>query len=528
MVERRDLIKGSAAVAVALAFGLPGRALAQDKKVLKFVPQADLAMIDPHGTPAYVTRNHALMVFDTLYGVDSNNVPQPQMVETGQVSDDGLLWTLTLREGLMFHDGSAVRGADVVASLKRWMQKDGFGQALAPALEELAAPDDRTVTFKLSRPFPLLPDLLGKTASYSTGIMPERLAATDANTPLEEIIGSGPYRYVMSERIPGSLNVYKKFAEYAPRSEPADNLAGGKIANFDRIEWHTIPDPATAAAALQGGEVDWWEQPTADLIPIFEGADVTVAVKDTTGNLGLLRLNFLQPPFDNAKIREVVLKAVNQRDYMLAAVGENEALWSVPQGIFNPKSALASTDGLESFIETKNYEALKQELIDAGYKGETIVLLSTADYPVINAFGEVAADMMRKIGMTVDLQVQDWATMASRMKNKGDPASGGYHAFGNFSAGAGAMNTAAHTYLRAGATAFDGWPNIPEIEDLRTAWLSAASVEEQAEIGRKIQEVALKEVPFIPLGLFYFPTAFKSDLEGVLDTMPVFWNVDRD
>ncbi len=526
-MKRREFLVNSSAVAVALAFGIPGRALAQDKKLLKFVPQADLAVIDPHGTPAYVTRNHALMVYDTLYGVDSKNVPQPQMVEKGEVSQDGLLWTLTLREGLKFHDGSPVRGADVVASLKRWMQKDGFAQSLAPLLTELAAPDERTITFKLSKPYPLLPDLLGKMASYSTGIMPERLANTDANTAITEIVGSGPYRYVMEERVPGSLNVYEKFAAYVPRSEPADNLAGGKVAHFDRIEWHTIPDPATAAAALQAGEMDWWEQPTADLLPIFEGSDVSVGVKDKTGNLGLLRLNFLQPPFDNPKIREVVLKAVNQRDYMLAAVGEDESLWSVPQGIFNPKSSLASNVGLDTFTATKDYEALKKELIDAGYKGETIVLLSTADYPVIGAFGEVAADMMRKIGMTVDLQVQDWATMASRMKNKGDPASGGYHAFGNFSAGAGAMNTAAHTYLRSGATAFDGWPNIPAIEELRTAWLSASTIEEQAEIGRKIQEIALKEVPFIPLGLFYFPTAYRSDLEGMLDTMPVFWNVSR-
>ncbi|WP_199252699.1 ABC transporter substrate-binding protein [Chachezhania sediminis] len=527
MMRRRQFLKGTVGALGAMAALGVSAAGAQDKKVLKFVPQADLAVIDPHGTPAYVTRNHAMMVYDTLWGVDSANVPQPQMVESAETSGDGLTWTVTLRDGLMFHDDTPVRGADVAASLKRWMAKDGFGKALADVLTDLSAPDDKTVVFSLSKPFPLLPDLLGKTASYSTGIMPERLAVTDPNTPVAEIVGSGPYRYVAEERIPGSLNVYEKFEGYVPRSEPADNIAGGKVAHFDRVEWYTIPDPATAAAALQTGEVDWWEQPTPDLIPIFEGTDVDVKVKDRSGNLGLLRMNFLQPPFDNAAIREVVLKAVNQTNFMLAAVGDNEELWSVPQGIFNPASALASTEGLETFVEEKDYEALKQELVDAGYKGETIVLMSTTDYPAIQAFGEVAADMMRKIGMNVDLQVQDWATMASRMKNKGDIASGGYHAFGNFSAGAGAMNTMAHTFLRSGATAFDGWPDIPEIEDLRMAWLSAETTEEQAEIGRKIQEIALKQVPFVPLGLFYFPTAYKANLEGILETLPVFWNVDR-
>ncbi|WP_346891233.1 ABC transporter substrate-binding protein [uncultured Roseibium sp.] len=530
MKRRQFLMASAATFGVAIVPGLTGvgSAKAQSQSVLKFIPQADLAVIDPHGTPAYVTRNHAMLVYDTLYGVDANNVPQPQMIETGVQSDDGLLWTLTLRDGLKFHDGSPVRGADVVASLNRWMKKDGFAGALANVLVKLDAPDDKTIAFSLSKPFPILPDLLGKMASYSTGIMPERLALTDPNTPVEEIIGSGPYRFVMEERVPGSLNVYEKFDDYVPRSEPAENLAGGKIAHFDRIEWHTIPDPATAAAALQAGEVDWWEQPTPDLLPIFEGSDVSVEVKDRSGALGLLRMNCLQPPFNNPKIREVVLKATNQTQFMLAGVGDNEELWSVPQGFFNPKSALASTEGLDTFVETKDFDALKKELIDAGYKGETVVLLATADYPVINAFGEVAADMMRKLGMNVDLQVQDWATMASRMKNTGPVSDGGYSAFGNFSAGAGAMNPASHTYLRSGKdTAFDGWPDIPEIEVLRAAWFDARTVEEQAEIGRKIQEIALKQVPFVPLGLFYFPTAYKTNLKGILETMPVFWNVER-
>ncbi|WP_298723716.1 ABC transporter substrate-binding protein [uncultured Ferrovibrio sp.] len=527
-IKRRDFLAGStAAVGAMMVSGGSFKARAKDTKVLKFVPQADLAVLDPHGTPAYVTRNHAMLVYDTLYGVDSNNVPRPQMVKSGEPSADGKTWTLVLRDGLKFHDGSPVRGVDVVASLKRWMVKDGFAAALAAVLTDLSAPDDKTIVFKLSKPFPILPDLLGKMASFSTGIMPERLAKTDPNTPVPEIIGSGPYRYVMEKRIPGSLNVYERFEDYVPRSEPADNLAGGKIAHFDRIEWHTIPDPATAAAALMSGEIDWWEAPTPDLLPIFKGKDVKVGVKDSSGNIGLLRMNFLQPPFNNRAVREVVLKAVEQTNYMLAAVGEDKSRWSVPQGFFHPKSTLASDFGLSTFVEKKNYEALKQELKAAGYKGEKIVLMSTADFPVIGAFGEVAADMQRKIGMNVDHQVQDWATVSARMKNKGDISAGGYHIFANFVAGAGTFNTAAHTYLRAGASAFDGWPNIPAIEELRAAWLEATTVEEQREIGRKLQEICLKEVPFIPLGLFYFPTAYRSNLEGILDTFPVFWNVRR-
>lgn len=529
MKRRQFLQTGALAFGAAIAPGIVGLARAQTAGgVLKFIPQADLAVIDPHGSPAYVTRNHASLVFDTLYGVDGNNVPQPQMVDHHVIEEEGLVWRMTLREGLMFHDGTPVTAKDCAASVLRWAKRDGFAQALNAVLVELTAADDRTIVFRLSRPLAILPDMLGKMAAYWPAILPERLALTDPFQPLGEIIGSGPYRYVGGERIPGSLNVYERFEGYVPRSEPADNLAGGKVAYFDRVEWHTIPDPATAASALQAGEVDWWEQPTPDLSPIFDGTEIRVDVKDRGGNIGVLRLNFLQKPFDNPAIRRIVLRAVNQRDYMLAAIGEDETQWSVPQGYFHPAAALASDVGLDTFTEVKDYTALSQELIDAGYAGERIVLLSTADYPAINAFGEVCADMMRKLGMNVDLVVQDWATIAQRMASKADLENGGYSAYCNFVAGAGTFNTAAHTFLRSnGEGAYYGWPDIPAIEELRAAWLDAKTREEQAEIGRQIQAIALEEVPFVPLGLFYFPTAYHTNLEGMIDTYPVFWNIRR-
>ena len=530
MIRRRHFIGGAAALAgMATSPNFMRKAAAQQTpKLLKFVPQADLAVIDPLGTTAYVTRNHAMMIFDTLYGVDHNFQPKPQMVEGHTIDDDGKTWKLTLRSGLKFHDGEPVLAKDVVASLKRWSSRDTFSQALVGVLDELSAPDDRTVQFRLRKPFPLLPDLLGKIGSYSTGIMPERLAKTDPATALTEMVGSGPFRYVASERVPGSLNVYEKFQDYVPRSEPADYLSGGKVAYFDRVEWHTIPDPATAAAALQAGEVDWWEQPTPDLLPLFTGGDVKIEIKDKSGNLGLLRLNFHQKPFDNPKIRHIILSSIKQSDFMLAAAGDDPKMWRVPVGFFHPDSAMASTEGLDIFTRDVDYEKTKADLKAAGYNGERVVMMSTADYPTISALSEVAADLFRKIGLNVDLQVQDWATVSARMKNKGSLDAGGWSSICNFTAALSTYSPAAHTWLRSnGDNAFDGWPDIPEIETLRNDWFNAPDVAAQAEIGRKIQAAALEYVPYIPLGLYYLPTAYKSDLNGMLDGIPLFWNVKR-
>lgn len=530
MIRRRQFLKGSAALAGAtLAAGFGRRSYAQaSSKVLKFVPQADLAVADPFGSPAYVTRNHAMMVYDMLYAVDANFKAQPQMVEGHTTENDGKVWKLTLRGGLKFHDGEPVRGRDVAASLNRWIGQDSFSIAFKPFVDEISGADDKTVVFRLNKPFPMLPDVLGKAVPRSTGIMPERIAAADPTKPVTEIIGSGPFRYVASERVPGSLNVYEKFTDYMPRQEAPSNLAGGKIVHFDRVEWHTIPDPATAAAALQAGEVDWWEQPTPDLLPMFDGTDVTVGVKDKTGNLGILRFNHLQKPFDNPQIRRILQNVVKQSDFMLAAAGEDQAYWTAPVGIFHPDSEMANTEGLETFIKDPDLEKAKADLISAGYNGERVVIISTADFPVIAAMCEVTADLFRKVGLNVDLQVQDWATVAQRMKNKGDLESGGWSVLCNFLAGAAIYNTASHAFLRSnGDKAFDGWPNIPEIEVLREEWLSTTDLSKIPEIGRKIQHIALDQVPFVPLGLFYSPTAYRSDLTGVLDSMPLFWNVKR-
>ena len=266
-MKRRTLLQGAGAV-LAGSVAAPGLVRAASATTLRFVPYADLALLDPIITTNYVTRTHALMVFDTLYALDAAYRAQPQMVAGHTVEPDGLTWRLTLREGLRFHDGTPVLARDVVASLKRWGVRDAFGGALFSAVDELGAPSDAVVQFRLKRPFPLLPEALGKPTSFIPVIMPERLALTPPTQAVPEIVGSGPYQYVPGERVPGALNVYRRFAGYRPREGgPASFTAGPRIAHFERVEWLTIADGATAAGALRSGEIDWWEQPLVDLVP---------------------------------------------------------------------------------------------------------------------------------------------------------------------------------------------------------------------------------------------------------------------
>lgn len=253
---RRNLFAGAAGLAASSVLPAPLLAQGSRANTLRFVPQANLTALDPIWTSAIVTQMHGYHVFDTLYGMDGQLRPRPQMAEGHEVSANGLIWRIRLREGLRFHDGEPVRAADCAASLARWSKRDPFGQILAERVEEWRAADDRTLEIRLKRPFALLLDALAKPDANVPFIMPERLARTDANTQVSEMVGSGPYRFIRAEFVSGSRVVYEKFDGYRPRNEPTDGAAGAKIAHYQRIEWHILPDPATAAAALQAGEVD--------------------------------------------------------------------------------------------------------------------------------------------------------------------------------------------------------------------------------------------------------------------------------
>ncbi len=525
MITRRGFIAG-----MAPALSLPSIVRAQAASVLRFVPQADVAILDPIMSVSYVTRNHALMIFDTLYGADEHNRVQPQMVEGHLVEQDGLQWTLTLREGLRFHDGTPVLARDVVASLKRWWKRDNVGQVLAAATDELSAISDRALRFRLKVPFPMLPDALGKFGTNTAVIMPERLAMTEPTVQVTEMVGSGPYRFLPGERVPGDRLVYEKFAGYAPRQNGQTSaLAGPKLAHFDRVEWLVMPDVSTAASALQTGQIDWWEQPASDYWDLLgRHKDIALDLIDPFGSAGVIRFNFLQGPTSNVLVRRAVLAAISQKDVMTAVIGEDSKRWKDKVGYFLPGSAMASEAGLDALKEPPNREAARRLLKEAGYKGEPLVYLVPGDIATIKAQGEVVTDALIQAGFNVDMQMMDWGTVLARANNRQGPEKGGWHLVGTFTAGVGLLNPSANNFLRgSGGSAIFGWPEIPRLEELRTAWFRAPDEKAQAGICSEIQRVAFDTVPYAPTGLYFQQTAYRKNLTGVQKGLPLFYGVRR-
>jgi peptide/nickel transport system substrate-binding protein len=330
-MDRRAFLKTAAgAGATAAVGGLATPAISQRAAVraLRFVPQADLANFDPHWAFGYVVRNGAALVWDMLYGLDDKLAPQRQMVESEEMSSDGLTWTFRLRPGLKFHYGDPVRAADAVASINRWAARDLLAQRIVAIQEELTAIDDRTFKWALKRPFPKMLVALSNIATPCCFVMPARIAATDPYKQIGEHVGSGPMRFVKNEWVPGARAVFEKFPGYVPRQEPASWLAGGKRMLVDRIEWTIIADPATASAALQNGEVDWWEDPILDLVPLLrKNRNLMVDIADPLGNFGYLRMNHLYPPFNDVRARRAVMMVLSQEDYMRAYIGDDNSMW---------------------------------------------------------------------------------------------------------------------------------------------------------------------------------------------------------
>ncbi|ALM82758.1 ABC transporter substrate-binding protein [Bordetella sp. N] len=517
-------------LAMAVAQTLPVSAFAQPKpRNLKWVPQADLALLDPIFTTAQVTQNHAQLVFDTLYGLDEKLEPHPQMAEGHTVSDDKLIWTIKLRDGLKFHDDTPVRAADVVASIKRWGDRDLMGHSLMNVTKSIEVVDDRTLRITLTETFPLILHALGRQTTNMAAIMPERLAKAPSNQAIKEMVGSGPFRFVASKWISGSKVVYERFEGYVPRQAdtPASFGASPKVAHVPGVEWNIIPDAATAIAALQAGEVDGVERINNDFLGMLKEMPDIHLVKIALPGINIMRFNQLFPPFNNADIRRAVLSVVNQTEYMTAANGSSfPEYWNDKCGVFVPGCPMDSRAGMEKLTGKRDIAAAKAAIKKAGYNNERVVLLDPVDFPSHHASALVTADLFKKLGFNVDLQAVDWGTAVQRRNSQASPQEGGWSVAFTGLSGMNNLDPAGHLALRGnGKAAWFGWPDSPKLEELRNQWFKAPDVETQKKICAQIQEQVFIDVPYIPLGATYQVSAVRKQWKNFEPYMPIFYNL---
>ncbi|WP_203076885.1 ABC transporter substrate-binding protein [Falsiroseomonas ponticola] len=530
-MRRRSLLTGLAAASTA-TLGLPAApALAQGSAAttLRYMPQADVTSIDPMSTTSYGVRNHGHMCWDTLYGPDENFAIRPQLAAGHTVEDDGLRWAFTLREGVRFHDNEPVRARDAVASIQRWWARDTLGQTLRDRTESITALDDRRFEIRLKQRFGPMLEALGKPSSYACFIFPERFATVDPARPFTEVVGSGPYRWVAAERLSGARAVYQRFEGYVPNPAAPSLLGGAKLAHFERVVFNWIPDAGTAAAALQSGEIDMYEQVAPDLRGVLaRHRDVVVDRVDTGGLVAHLRFNQLHPPFDDPAIRRALLHSIQQSDFMTAIMGNDRRLWSDGIGAFPSASPLANDEGITALTSPRSTDRARDALRAAGYANTPVTVLHPTDVTNNNTLTTLLTDVMKRSGLNAESATSDWATVLQRRANQNPPGQGGWNALIVLFGGVDLANPGVHPLMRGnGRQAWFGWPTSPTLEALRDEWLAAPTLEAQRPIARRVQAAVWQDVPYIPLGQYFIDAAWRRGLTGIQKGMTLPLNVRR-
>ncbi|SEP45047.1 peptide/nickel transport system substrate-binding protein [Rhodospirillales bacterium URHD0017] len=502
---------------------------AQAQTTLKVALHSDLKIIDPIWTTALISTHHGNMVYDTLFAMNDKLQVQPQMVDKWDVSPDKLTWTFTLRDGLEWHDGKPVTGEDCVASIKRWAARDSMGQKLMGVVTELSAPDAKTIKMVLKQPYGLVLESLGKTSSNVPFMMPKEQASVDANSQLTEAIGSGPFIFKKDEWKPGEKAVYLKNPKYKPRSEPASAMSGGKVVKVDRVEWIWIGDTQTQVSALINGEVDLVEIVPPDLLPLLaKEKAVKVLATNTWGRQYSMRFNVTTKPFDNAKVRQAVLYALAQKEFLDANSG-NPDYYKECKSVFPCGSPLESTKGWEDKL-SGNIAKAKEILASSGYDGTPAVLLHQTDTAGHNNLATVAKAQLEKIGLKIDLQPMDWQTLVSRRAKKDPLDKGGWSAYFTSWGSPDVLNPVSAAFINAACDrATFGWSCDETLEKLRDAYASETDPAKQKAIAEQVQLRLLEYPTFAPLGQFTTPTAVRSNLSGVITPTPslALWNIEK-
>ena len=513
---------------VLVAGALIAAAPAAAQSTLRVVMHSDLKIVDPIWTTAYIVRNHGYLVYDTLFAMDAKGEIKPQMVDKYEVSKDQLTYTMTLRDGLVWHDGKPVTAEDCVASIKRWAAKDSMGQKMMGFVKEMQVVNPKTFRIVLSEPTGLVLGALGKPSSNVPFMMPKRVAETDPNTQISDFIGSGPFVFKKEDWKPGDKAVYVKFDKYKPRSEAPSGLAGGKVAKVDRVEWKWIPDHQTAINALLAGEVDMLESPPHDLYPVLKAdSNVRLFNANPLGNQYTFRYNVLHKPFDNPKVRQAVLHAFNHEDFLKGVIGD-PAYYKTCLSFFPCGSPMASTKALEGYLGS-NFEKSKALLKEAGYDGSPIVLLHSTDLAALTNLAPVAKSLMEKGGFKVDMQSSDWQTVVARRVKKDPANAGGWHGMLTAWVSADILNPVMTGFVNASCDkASFGWPCDETMEKLRDDFARATDPAKQKEIAEAVQVREREVVTHIHLGQYVQPMGVRKNVNGILTApVPVFWNVTK-
>jgi len=517
---------GFAAALLALA-----PSAAQAEKVLRASLNTELTVLDPIATTINATRVFAYLVWDQLVGMDNEGRYHPQMLEGWQIGDDRLTYTFKLRDGLEWSDGTPVTAEDCVASIKRWAKREPLGKRMMEAARELKPVDEKTFVLQLSKPFAFVIEALGKPGNTIPVMMPARIANSEPDKAVTEIVGSGPFIFRHNEWRPGAKAVFDRNPNYKPRSEPADGLAGGKVVKIDRVELVSVPDQSMRVAALQTGELELLEVVPFDFIGALR-ADRNITVATQRGvqqMMQILSINHVNPPFNNIAIRRALQAAVNQEEVVTSLGLPPDMYLKNCLSIYMCDAPGTTEAGTEMYrgAGTERARALLQE---AGYKNEPVVLLHAVTSALLNAPGLVYADQLKRAGFNVDVRTSDFSTIAQKRTSRATVEQGGWSLIPIVWNGIDLVNPLVNPAVSQSCNEYNpGWYCDPDQTELLRRYATAADEEVRKDLAAQLQAGFHRNVNYVLGGQYSAPAAYRSNLRGVIPfAFPVFWNIDWD
>ena len=494
--------------------------------------QGDLRSLDPIWTTANITAYHGAMIYDTLFALDEQMRPQPQMVSKWGLSDDKLTYTFELRDGLKFLTARRVTADDVVASIRRWAARDGARPAHDGAREGPVEEGRQDLRHRAEGA--LRPDLRDDGEDRDADPLHHaQEGSRDRPEPADHRIHRlGPVHLQSRRNADGSRYVYDRIPNYVPRSEPATGMAGAKSRQGRPRHLREHAGLADRACRrCKAGEIDFFEIPPIDLIDTLESdPNIKVEVLNKTGNYGIMRLNFLHPPFDKPEARQAMLYLIDQEEFMKATFGNPKYYKKCPSN-FACGTPMENDENTAWFKEAPNVNKAKELFQKAGYDGRPVTLLHATNIDFMNNAAQIAAQRLRSAGVNVQLATSDWGGVVTRRAVKTPPDQGGWNIFITW-AGArrGRQPDGLH---RPSGERREGLVRLADRtrthEKLRDKWAAAGSLDEQKAIAREIQKNAWNFVPHVWLGQWSSPVAYRKNLNGVLKIPEVvpFWNIEK-
>ncbi|WP_368653891.1 ABC transporter substrate-binding protein [Ornithinibacillus sp. 4-3] len=481
---------------------------------LRVALSAQPANLDQPMSTNTSTRDVSRLIFETLLTTNSKFEPVPMLAESYDISEDGLVYTFKLREGIKFHNGEEMDSEDVVASMERWLEVSTITGSIFEN-SKFEATDKYVVELTLQRPYGLAAETLAST-KMAPAIMPKEIIENVSDAGVTEYIGTGPFK--MEEWRTDQYIHLTKFEDYQALDEEPDGLAGKKEALVDDIYFEFVSDAATRLAGLQTGEYDVGYAFPFDNYEMLDADEETESILEGAGELVLI-YNKSEGLASNFKMRQAINAALDIEKILLTAF-TNEDLYVMSSSYMNRYIEKWVSEAGSEFWNINDPELAKELLEEAGYDGEEFILMTTRDYPHIYNAAVVVQEQLSNIGMNVSLEVYDWPTLADKQNKPGE-----WDAFVN-----GLTPVTTPPQLNHINPTYSRGVQSDEILDMMKQLEEAPTFEESREIWDEIQGYAWEHhLPVTNFGGYHSLYGARTNVSGFHTFHGgVFWNVSVD